>query len=140
VTGTRVVSGIIEKQYQVSASRFRVERSLLNLASAAGDEPLDTLMSSVFAQLPGEINASARRGLIDFSPAAPRERTLLITRTLGALAPERAAEFYARLQALVKEFDAIAADPANDDPHIYGLTVVMCPVNPPQFKEGSGDG
>jgi DNA-binding transcriptional ArsR family regulator len=140
VTGTRVVSGIIEKQYQVTACRFRVERSLLSLAPSAGDQALDTLMSGMFEQLRGEITASAQRGLIDFSPDAPPERTLLISRTLGALPPERAAEFYARLEALVKEFDAIAADPANDDPHIYGLAVVMYPVNPPQFKEEPGDG
>jgi DNA-binding transcriptional ArsR family regulator len=140
VTGTRIVSGIIEKQYQVTAGLFRVERSLLNLAPSAGDEALDSLMSSLFEQLRSEIKTSAQRGLIDFSPAAPRDRTLLITRTLGAVSPGRAVEFYARLEALVKEFDAIAADPANDDPHIYGLAIVMYPVNPPQFKEEPGDG
>ncbi|HET9222792.1 MAG TPA: helix-turn-helix domain-containing protein [Roseiflexaceae bacterium] len=140
VTGTRIVSGIIEKQYQVTARRFRVERSLLSLAPSAGDEPLDTLMSSIFEQLRSEIMTSAQRGLIDFSPDAPRDRGLLISRTLGALPAERAAEFYARLEALVKEFDATAADTANDDPHIFGLAVVMYPVNPPQFKEEAGDG
>jgi DNA-binding transcriptional ArsR family regulator len=140
VIGTRIVSGIIEKQYQVTACRFRVERSLLNLAPSDGDEPLDTLVSSLFEQIRSEIKTSAQRGLIDFSPDAQRERGLLISHTLGALPPERAVEFYARLEALVKEFDAIAADPANDDPHIFGLTVVMYPVNPPQFKEEIGDG
>jgi DNA-binding transcriptional ArsR family regulator len=140
VTGTRIVSGIIEKQYQVTACRFRVERSLLDLASSDDNQPLDTLISSLFEQLRGEIRTSAQRGLIDFSPDAPRERTLLISRTLGALPPERAMEFYARLEALVKEFDAVAADQANDDPHIFGLAVVMYPVNPPQFKEDTGDG
>jgi hypothetical protein len=63
-----------------------------------------------------------------------------MSRTLGRMPPERAVEFYARLEALVKEFDAIAADPANNDPHIYGLAVVMYPIDPPQSKEGPGDG
>ena len=88
----------------------------------------------------GEIKASAQRGLIDFSQTAPRHQTLLISRTLGRMPLERAEEFYARLEALVKEFDAIAGDPANNDPHIYGLAVVLYPINPPQFKEESGDG
>jgi DNA-binding transcriptional ArsR family regulator len=140
VTSTRIVSGIIEKQYQATACRFRVERSLLNLTPSAGDEALDTLVSSVFDRLRGEIKASARRGLIDFSPAAPRARTLLISRTLGKLPPERAAEFYARLEALIKEFDAIAADSADDAPHIFGMAAVMYPIEPPQFKEEPGDG
>jgi DNA-binding transcriptional ArsR family regulator len=140
VTGTRIVSGIIEKQYQVSASRFRGERSLLNLAPLEGDDALDMLLSSVFEQMRGEIRDSAQRGLIDFSPDAPRDRTLHIARTLGRMPPERAQEFYTRLEALVKEFDAIAEDVPNDDPHIYGLAVVMYPVNPPQFKEEPGDG
>src|SRR5688500_17702946 len=51
VTSTRIVSGIIEKQYQVTACRFRVERSLLDLTPAAGDTPLDTLVSSMFDQM-----------------------------------------------------------------------------------------
>jgi DNA-binding transcriptional ArsR family regulator len=139
VTGTRIVSGIIEKQYQVSASRFRVERSLLNLAPSEGDDTLDTLLSSVFEQMRGEIKASAQRGLIDFSAAAPRDHGLLLSRTMGRMPPERAAEFYARLEALVQEFDAIAEDMPNDDPHIYGLAVVMYPVEPPQFNEEPDD-
>jgi DNA-binding transcriptional ArsR family regulator len=140
VTGTRIVSGIIEKQYQVTACRFRVERSLLDLAPSAGDNTLDTLLSSVFEQMRGEIRTSAQRGLIDFSQTAPRHQTLLISRTLGHMPPERAEEFYARLEALVKEFDAIAADVANNEPHIYGLAVVMYPINPPQFREEPSDG
>jgi DNA-binding transcriptional ArsR family regulator len=140
VTGTRIVSGIIEKQYQVSACRFRVERSLLSLAPTEGDDTLDRLVSSLFEQMRGEIRASARRGLIDFSPAAPRDRTLHIARTLGRMPPQHAAEFYVRLEALVQEFDAIAADVPNDDPHIYGLAVIMYPVDPPKSKEEPGDG
>jgi DNA-binding transcriptional ArsR family regulator len=140
VTSTRIVSGIIEKQYQVTACRFRVERSLLDLTPSAGDTTLDTLVSSMFEQMRDEIKTSAQRGLIDFSQTAPRHQTLLMTRTLGRMPPERAEEFYARLEALVKEFDAIAEDPATNDPRIYGLAVVMYPINPPQFTEESGDG
>lgn len=88
----------------------------------------------------GEIRASAQRGLLDFSPTAPRHQTLLISRTLGRLPQERAEEFYVRLEALMKEFDVIAQDPTSNDPHIFGLAVVLSPITAPHVKEESGAG
>jgi DNA-binding transcriptional ArsR family regulator len=140
VTSSRVVSGIIERQYQVTAERFRVARSLLSVSSSAENTTLDTLLSGALEHTRGDIKASAQQGLIEFAAAAPRHRTLLLSRTLGRMPLERAEEFYARLEALVQEFDAVAGDPSNDDPHMYGIAVVMYPIDPPQFKEESGDG
>src|SRR6266699_2543948 len=44
VTGSRIVSGIIEKQYRASASSLRVDRSLLTLDGGKPDGSMDTLL------------------------------------------------------------------------------------------------
>lgn len=127
VVGTRIVSGIIEKQYQAAAARIRVEQGLLALAPA-GASPLSTLVTGMFEQLHSEIAASTQCGAIDLTPAAPRERTLLITRTIGRLPPARADEFYARLEALVRDFDALAVQPEDASQPNYRMVVVMYPL------------
>src|SRR3712207_2640250 len=71
VVETRVVSGIIEKQYGVTAYRLSVERTLLSPSAPAPDEGLETFLSVVLDHTKSEIQRSVRAGLIDVDQKSP---------------------------------------------------------------------
>ena len=55
ITSTRVVSGILEKQYRVTAYRLSVERALLSPTAPAGDEGLEAYLSLILDHAKSEI-------------------------------------------------------------------------------------
>ena len=132
VVGTRVVSGIIEKQYQASARSFQIDRSLLSLGGDSANEALDLILSSVLDSTRldiEDIQRAVEAGQLDLSEEAPPERKLLIVKTLSRLAPEQAAEFHRRLRALIREFnDMCAPDPMEQG---YNLTILLHPTHKP---------
>src|SRR5215470_2705895 len=65
VASTRVVSGIIEKQYQVTAYRLSIDRSLLAPAAEATGDSLDAFLSLILDHVKSEITRSVRAGLIE---------------------------------------------------------------------------
>lgn len=105
VTDTRVVSGIIEKQYRASASSYAIRRSLLTPGSS-GSDGLQTALDAMIAPMRDEITRGVQNGVIDTSEDAPIQRKLRIWRAFSKLTPEEAEAFYERLEALVTEFDA----------------------------------
>jgi DNA-binding transcriptional ArsR family regulator len=134
VSATRVVSGIIEKQYQVTAYRLSVDRSLLSPAAEAHDDGLDAFLSMILDHTKSEIKKSARAGLIELGPEkSMRERGLVLGRRWMRLAPERADAFLERLTQLQSEFEA--PNPADEpDARFYELLIGFYPTLPPKSE------
>src|SRR4029078_8245950 len=65
VISTRVVSGIIEKLYHVSAYSYPMDKSLLSLAESSSDEGFPTIVSSILDHTATEIRRGIKSGLID---------------------------------------------------------------------------
>ena len=129
VVDTRLVSGIIEKRYQVTARRLRVAPHLLTIAVAGDrDDGAAGLLTTVFANTEAEIAESLRRGAIDPDSLPPQPDALLFVRTNGKLPPERAEEFFARLKALVDEFERTDREPAESGSRPYGMTLALYPM------------
>jgi DNA-binding transcriptional ArsR family regulator len=132
VSATRVVSGIIEKQYQVTAYRLSVDRSLLSPAAEAHDDRLDAFLSMILDHTKSEIKKSARAGLIELGPEkSMRERGLVLGRRWMRLAPERADAFLERLKELQNEFETPADEP---DARFYELLIGFYPTQPPESE------
>lgn len=125
VTDTRVVSGIIEKQYQSAARNFAIQRKLLTPGGADG---LQTALDALIQPVREEIARGVETGVIDTSDEAPIQRKLRIWRALSRLTPEEAELFYARLEALVTEFDAKKVEPQNVNSPQYTLVVGIYPL------------
>lgn len=129
VTETRIVSGIIEKQYQASARRFLLERSLLTPGQAGA---VDTVIDAMIDPIRAEIQRGINSGLIDTSENAPQTRKLRINRELSRLSEAEAEAFYARLQAVIDEFNSFSAAHENDDDaQAYTLIIGIYPIQPP---------
>ncbi len=130
VVDTRIVSGIVEKQYQASAFNYRVDRELFSLTSQAGKEGLNVMLTGLFDDTREEIQNSAEADVLDVSPDEdadkPLNRSLLISRNTLHLPPDTAEEFYQRLKALVKEYAELEpAEQAELQP--YGLLIALYP-------------
>ena len=140
VVGTRVVSGIIEKQYQVTAYRLSVDRALLSPAAPASDERLDVFLSMILDHAKSEIKKGVRAGLIDIARKSLKQRGLLLGRRWIRMSPARAEAFLTRLKELEHEFETLQSDPADTDTLLYELLLGLYPTEPPASSGTEADG
>jgi DNA-binding transcriptional ArsR family regulator len=128
VVSTRVVSGIIEKQYQVTAYRLSVDRALLAPDDSGGDS-LDAFLSMILDHAKSEIKKGVRAGLIEVSEGKSlQERGLLLGRRWIRMSPARADEFLLRLKELEREFETPRAD---EETLLYEILLGLYPTEPP---------
>lgn len=129
IVGTRLVSGILEKRYQVTARRLRVAPALLNIA-VTPDHDADSahLLSTVFANTRAEIEDSLRSGTINPDNLPPEHDALFFVRANGKLPRARAEDFFKRLHALAREFEDTDQEPANPDAPRYAMTLALYPM------------
>jgi DNA-binding transcriptional ArsR family regulator len=140
VAGTRLVSGILEKQYRAAALSFRFDRSLLGPTSAVKDQAIEVMLKSMTDLAISDMDNIRRAiaiGLIDFSDDAPPEHKMLSVRTLARMTPAQVDAFTGKLRALVDEFcdfEGIGSDlPA------YSLSIIFHPtqLSPPEEDEAT---
>ena len=128
VVDTRLVSGIVEKLYQATAYSYRVEKGLLSPGTPEGDKQIKQMLSALFDDTRDDILNSVAAGIVKLSKTEPGDRPdphdLILGRSLARMSPKKAQDFYARLQALVKEF----SDDEDDDEQAYTLVVALYPT------------
>jgi DNA-binding transcriptional ArsR family regulator len=154
VARTRLVSGIVEKRYAVTAARIGVDRTLLAPA-AAGDEGLETLevlLSVVLDEVRSEIKRAVRAGLIDLELSGEDKigpRRLVLGRKWLWLTDAEVEEFERALVELGERFEHRAAGPgpretAEDGARLYEQVIgfypaVSPPIGRPQADDVGGD-
>jgi DNA-binding transcriptional ArsR family regulator len=139
VVATRVVSGILEKQYRATAYRLSVDRSLHDGPVASGDEALEGILSAVLDETRRGIRGSVAAGLVDPSKTALDEGGLILCRHLLRVSPARAAEFYARFSALAKEYGEPPAAATDGEARVFELSVALYPVDRPDLATSAPD-
>jgi DNA-binding transcriptional ArsR family regulator len=133
VVDTRIVSGILEKQYQAAALSYRVNKALFSLTSQAGKEGLNVMLTGLFEDTKEDIQSSVEADMIDVSAQEEDEkalyRSLLISRNTLYMTPDEAEEFYKRLKSLVREFvrDEDHLGPTSADEQAFGLMIALYP-------------
>lgn len=107
VVDTKIVSGIIEKHYQVTAQQFRLRNPML-MGSSITSEESATIFSSVFDEAKEEMQEAFRQA----PPRQDDEPPLhpFISRKPIRLTPEQLVTFHGKLDALIKECDALWAE------------------------------
>jgi DNA-binding transcriptional ArsR family regulator len=114
VHSTRVVSGIIEKQFEPTAYRIAVDRALFAPEAPEAATGLEVFIAIVLEQAHAEILRSIALGLIDVAAPTPDEGGLHLGRIWLRLRPEQRDELEGRVKQLYLE--AAAAQAAPDDP------------------------
>lgn len=130
VVGTRIVSGIIEKQYRTLAYSIDIDRSLLNLGTEGSDAALDKMLRVIFDATREDVRDALKQGLMDMGEDDPKKRRGLAFRTMAKLTPEQARNFQERLLEVIKEFSNISDALRGNEPEdcrTYGLTVAFFP-------------
>jgi DNA-binding transcriptional ArsR family regulator len=136
VAETRLVSGIVERRYRVTAYRLSFDRSLFNIAET-GEEGLDVWLSLVLDEVRGEIHRAVRAGLIDLGRSADDDmgpNRLVLGRKWLSLTPDDFADFNRRFDELMETFDL---DPRtqSSDPRtgaaLYEIVLGFYPTVPP---------
>ncbi|MFN8530344.1 MAG: helix-turn-helix domain-containing protein [Anaerolineae bacterium] len=131
VVDTRIVSGIIEKQYGIAARNFTISRSLLTPGQKEGQTGgFDAAMQATIERTQDEIRKGVQSGTIDISQDAPPHRKVLIGRGRNHMSKAHAEAFYARLIDLMAEFEALhdEAMGEDDDPQAFALIFALYPL------------
>lgn len=134
VVETRVVSGIIEKRYQVTAKRYHVSESLLK-ATEGTEENLETLLTAIFDTAKEEMRRSVLAGLLNLSERdVAEEREGGIWQASLRLTLEQFAELNGRLQTIIDEFETLSGAEVAQDTQHYGLMIAAYPIVQSQEK------
>jgi DNA-binding transcriptional ArsR family regulator len=113
VASSRIVSGILEKSYAAAARSITVDPSLLRV-NPAGREATAATVSALMQATANEIAEG-----LEFAAAneSRDERQMLVGKSATYLTPEKHAEFFARLNKLIDDFEndygSTDAGPAN---------------------------
>lgn len=133
VVETRTVANMIEKIYWIVAQELELDESLLSFSSVSDEtkDALRALMSSTLDATREDILRSleARSLAVDLG-AAEQPREFLLIRQLANIPDELAAEFFERVKALAKEFEAADEKCAaeGDTRQTYGLLIGFYPT------------
>ena len=134
VVETRMVSNMVEKLYRAVAYRLDVAPNLLHFGSDEGTSTvLDMLATHLDATREDLVRSLHVRQQDLAQGAAPRQRNVLVNRTIARIPDARAEEFSSRLVALIEEFTASDTPAAKTPPgegetyQNYALTVAFYP-------------
>ena len=103
VVDSRLVSGILEKVYQVAAHRFDLGRELLGSIEQS-DEQLDEILAFVFDGPKAEVREAIRQGVLSLPQPEPVPNALFL-RKLMALTPAQIARLRGQLSDLIKDIE-----------------------------------
>ena len=131
VVDERLVSGITEKTYWLTARHFVLDRSLLSSEEGKG---VDRVLGHFLDTVRRDLRRAERQNLFDTQRTAPDPNALLLRHGYAQLDKARAGEFYTRLLELTREF---ASTPTTEDVAWYALGVVLHPCSAPQEEEES---
>ena len=130
VAETRLVSGIVEKQYQISALDFVVDGNIFS-QSKSKEERENAIISVV-----SDFLDSTRNEIIQLvRSAADQNRDTEgtdgqnhLSKDYAYLTPEQVLYFQQRLQEIAHEFAEIGSSPGTGERQFYSLTAVFFPV------------
>lgn len=130
VADTQIVSGIIEKHYQITAHSITIDRDLLS-AGVSKDEKFEAIISLLDSTIDATRADMVRlvKNIMADEQVAQKFRGVQgqITRENARITLAQAEEFNRRLLALMKEFHDMSA-PEGEESYVFGFTVVFNPV------------
>lgn len=120
VAETRMVSGILEKRYAVTALSFRLDRFLLT--GPGGEGVVARVLDAVFEKARSEIVAGVRAGLIDMDTDDPVRRRMVLLSAHARLRP-------ASVQKVLRQIEKLNAMDRVEDPDgtEYGMVLGFYP-------------
>lgn len=134
VVETNIVSGILEKKYQVVANNYRVDNSLLTDQPAA-TEDFARVLAAIFDVTRSEIQRSVAQS--EQNPfTETNEAAGIVWRASLQLTPEQYADFYGRFKSLIDDIaEANRQNSTESKTDLFGLTIAYYPIHPQGEEE-----
>jgi len=130
VTSSQLVSGILEKRYQLIAASIGVDRALLTAGDTGVGEALHGVLTTILSTTEEDVQAAIRAGIgsLHAGEEGTRER-IVLSKSIERLSPEAARAFRDRLDSLITEFGhGPDDDPTHPEAHPYGLVLAFYPM------------
>lgn len=134
VVDTRIVSGIIEKQYMVTAYRYQPGKALLEAAPEFGQEEIQSLALTVVDKAREELSKSFAAGAVAITEDAPKEQQLQIGQAHAYLTKAQARQLHEKLEELLQEVSQFK-DETTDEQEAYSLLFLMFPIPKEEANE-----
>jgi DNA-binding transcriptional ArsR family regulator len=123
---TRVVSGIIEKHYQMAAQHVRVAKHLLS--SGGESEGLSITVNSFFEAARDDLLQAVNDGAVEWDDAGERHKGLSLNTGTLRLTEEQAVAFYREIEDLFDRYhDLSDSQKGNPDINLYRAFYVLFP-------------
>lgn len=122
VVATQIISGIIERQYQVTARLFRMRNPMLMGEAITAEET-----STIFGGLIDETKLELQRSLRLFPPTAENTPPLhpFFTKKEVRLTADQLTQIHTQLDELVKECDRFSESNVGKEADLFGLTIAF---------------
>ncbi|MCX6049580.1 MAG: helix-turn-helix domain-containing protein [Chloroflexi bacterium] len=127
VVSTRIVSGIIEKQYRATAYLFWFDKEVF-ASSTPEKNSLPPGIALLFENTKIQLEQSVEDHLLDLAEDAPIQRRLFSAWSMARMTPEQLAVFDQRMTALLEEFFEVEQTPAPVNAQAYRLFLTLFPV------------
>lgn len=128
VVETRVVSGIIEKQYMVTAYRYQPGKALLDAAPESGHEELEALALTVVDRTREALSKSFAAGTVAITPETPDEKQLQIGQGHAYLTKAQAVQLQEKFSDLLKEIEQFKDETDDEEHKPYSFLMLMFPL------------
>ena len=136
VVDMKLVSGIVEKHYQISAYRIRLAKHLLATNPDSENEGFSLAMSSIFESAHSDLLRAAHDGAVEWNDDGERHKSLSVETGKMFLTEEQAAEFYAELKTLFERFGELSQEQCNlPSAKIYRTLYMLFPMKPDNGDE-----
>ena len=127
VIETNIVSGIIEKTYQVVARQFHLKKGLIATTEMT-EENIETLFGTIFDVTKDEISRSIRAGLMKPGDETTPQKDGTV-KIILSLTESQAIELHSQLKSLWNEYEALSkANTDNPDAQPKGLLIAFYPI------------
>jgi DNA-binding transcriptional ArsR family regulator len=112
---TRLVSGIIEKHYQVAAHNVRVAKHLLSPGTDPAGEGLNLTIGSFFDSARNELLQSVKEGIVEWNDEGERHKGLSLHTSILNLNEQEAAQFYREVESLFQRYAELSQQNETDE-------------------------
>jgi DNA-binding transcriptional ArsR family regulator len=125
VVDTKLVSGIVEKHYQVTARDIRLADGLISVSETGGADQAQALITTILDSTKEEFLRTLKQHAQN--PVSAPDKRGLILKEVARMTDDQAVAFNERLTDLVAEF----ANPELDEPqaHTYMVMAMMYPTS-----------
>lgn len=137
IAHTQLVSGIVEKWYQVAAYRISIDKSILTLEEGleGAAQHLDQLLNGIFDATRADISQAVTQGLIHPLDEEERKSRVFVSKGTMVLDDDQREKLFEELENLCEKYKRQNDLPDQPQHKHYGFTIVVHPTTREIKKE-----